>query len=73
MSLRNLQRRTVKLEKDRKRRPSPIVLWYGSWDAFVDDVHAAVNAGALDPEFLDTVDALRAWEASGFWAVAYAL
>lgn len=72
MSLRTLQRRTAKLEKGRKPRPSPIVIWFGSWDAFVDGAYAAVGVGTLDAEFLDVVDALRAWEASGVWAVAYA-
>lgn len=32
--------------------------------------YSDVNAGKLDAEFLDVVDALRAWEASGVWAVA---
>jgi len=38
------------------------VIWFGSWDAFVDGVYAAVSAGTLDAEFLDVVDALRSWE-----------
>ena len=72
MSLRTLQRRVAKIEKGRKARPSPIVVWFGSWDAFVDGAYAAVNAGKLDAEFLDVVDSLRAWEAGGVWAVAHA-
>lgn len=72
MSLRALQRRTAKLEKARKPRPSPFVMFYGSWDAFVGGVYAEVNAGTLDSEFLDVVDALRVWDAAGVWAVAYA-
>lgn len=70
MSLRALERRTTKLEKARKPRPSPIVIFYGSWDAFVDGAYAGVSAGTLDPEFLDVVDALRTWDALGVWAVA---
>jgi hypothetical protein len=62
MSLRALQRRTARLEKARKPRPSLIVIWFGSWDAFVDQAYAAVGAGTLDAEFLDIVDALRGWE-----------
>lgn len=72
MSLRALQRRTARLEKARKPRPSPIAIWFGSFDAFVDGAYAAVNAGALDRDFLDVVDALRLWEDGGVWAVAYA-
>lgn len=72
MSLRALQRRTAKLEKARKPRPSPFVIFYGSWDTFVDRVYAEVNAGTLDAEFLDVVEALRAWDALGVWAMAYA-
>ncbi|AUW58303.1 hypothetical protein C1T17_09510 [Sphingobium sp. SCG-1] len=65
MSLRALQRRVKRIEAGRKPRPSPIVIWFGSWDAFVDGAYSAVSAGALDRDFLDVVDALRAWEASG--------
>ena len=72
MSLRTLQRRVAKIEKGRKARPSPIVIFYGSWDAFVDGAYAAVSAGTLDAEFLDIVDSLRAWETGGVWAVAHA-
>ena len=72
MSLRTLQRRVAKIEKGRQVRPSPIVLWYGSWDAFVDGAYAGVNAGALDPEFLDLVEALRNWERGELWMLAYA-
>lgn len=71
MSLRALQRRVKRMEEGRKPRPSPIVIWYGSWDAFVDGAYAAVSAGALDAEFLDIVDTLRSWDAGGVWAVAY--
>lgn len=71
-SIRALQRRTAKLEKGRKPRPSPIVIWFGSSDAFADGAYAAVSAGALDADFLDVVDSLRAWDASGVWAMAYA-
>lgn len=62
MSLRALQRRVKRIEEGRKPRPSLIVIWFGSWDAFVDGAYAAVSTGTLDAEFLDVVDALRAWE-----------
>lgn len=51
---------------------SPIVILYGSWDPFVDGVYLAVNEGALDPDFIDILDILRAWDTDGVWAVAYA-
>lgn len=72
MSLRALQRRVKRIETARKPRPSPIVVWFGSWDAFVDRAYAGVSAGTLDAEFLDVVDALRAWDAGEIWAVPYA-
>lgn len=70
--IRALQRRVKRMETARKPRPSPIVILYGSWDAFVDGAYAAVSAGALDPDFLDVVDIMRAWDAGGVWALAYA-
>lgn len=72
MSLRALQRRVKRIEEGRKPRPSPIVIWFGSWDAFVDGAYAAVSAETLDAEFLDVVDALREWDEGGVWALAYA-
>ncbi len=62
----------AKLEKGAKPKPSPVVILYGSWDAFVDGAYAGVSAGTLDPEFLDIVDILRAWERGMVWALAYA-
>jgi hypothetical protein len=72
MSLRTLQRRVAKIEKGAKPRPSPILILYGSWDAFVDGAYGAVNAGTLDADFLDVLDILRAWDDAGVWALAYA-
>lgn len=72
MSLRALQRRVKRMEEGRKPRPSPIVVLYGSWDPFVDGIYRAVNKGTLDPDFIDILDILRAWDADGVWAVAYA-
>lgn len=70
MSLRTLQRRVKRIEDARKPRPSPIAILYGSWDAFADGVFVAVNGGALDEDFLDVLDILRAWDAGGVWALA---
>lgn len=72
MSLRTLQRRTAKLEKGAKPRPSPFVVFYGTFDAFVDEAYAEAVEGRLCKEFLDVIDILRAWEDGGVWVLAYA-
>lgn len=72
MSLRTLQRRMAKLEKGAKPRPSPFVVLYGSFDAFVDTGYAEVNAGAVGADFLEILDILRSWESGGVWVLAYA-
>lgn len=72
MSLRALERRVAKIEKGRKPRPSPFVLLYGSFDAFIDAGYAEVNAGTLGEDFLGVLDALRGWESGGVWVLAYA-
>ncbi|KPF89344.1 hypothetical protein IP81_16965 [Novosphingobium sp. AAP83] len=68
MSLRALQRRTAKLEKAGKPRPSLIVVWYGSFDAWIEQtVLPVVESGALDGEdMIVVVAALREWESSVF-------
>lgn len=72
MSLRALERRVAKIEKGRKPRPSPFVLLYGSFDAFVDEAYRDAVAGKLCKDFLDVIDILRAWEDGGVWVLAYA-
>jgi len=72
MSLRTLQRRVAKLEKGAKPRPSPFVIFYGSFDAFADAAYAELEAGRLDGQYLHIIDALRTWDEGGVWAVAYA-
>jgi len=73
MSLRTLQRRVAKLEKAGKPRASPIVIAYGSFEAFVDEAYAGMRAGKLDQnDMLDVIEALRGWEVRGVWAMAYA-
>ncbi len=73
MSLRTFQRRLAKLEKSRKPRPSPFVIAYGSFEAFVDETYAEIRAGKLDQnEMLCIIEALRSWEVRGVWAIAYA-
>ena len=69
MSLRALQRRVAKLERGDKPRPSPIALWYGSFDAWVErEVLPGLESGALDGDFVVIVAALRAWEEGGLYA-----
>jgi hypothetical protein len=60
--IRALQRRVAKLETARKPRPSPIAVWYGSFDKFVDATYPEIIAGKLCDEFYDIIDALRGWE-----------
>jgi len=73
MSLRTLQRRLAKLEKAGKPKPSPIVIAYGSFEAFVDLTYAEIRAGKLDQtDMLEIIESLRAWEVSGVWVMAYA-
>ncbi len=49
--IRALQRRVNRIEKDRKPRPSPIAVMYGSFDKFVDASYAKIIAGELGDEF----------------------
>lgn len=72
MSLRALQRRTAKLEKGAKPRPSPIVIIYGSFDKLVDETFAEIIAGKLRDEWYDILTTLRSWEDGGVWVLAYA-
>jgi len=72
MSLRALERRVAKIEKGRKPRPSPFILLYGSFDAFVDEAYGEAVAGKLCKDFLDVIDILRSWEDGGVWVLAYA-
>lgn len=74
MNLRSLQRRVVRIEKDRKPRPSPFVIAYGSFHIFVERSWAEIRAGHLDEaEMLDVIEALRRWEEDGTWERAYEL
>ncbi len=63
--IRALQKRLGKLEDAGKPRPSPIAVWYGSFDAWVErEVLPGVESGALAAEdMIEVVTALRGWEA----------
>lgn len=69
MGLRALQRRVKRLEQADMPRPSPFVLWYGSFDAWVEqDILPGVESGALDQAgMIRIVAALRRWEHDGTW------
>jgi hypothetical protein len=73
-ALRALHRRTAKLERASKPRPSPFVLWFGSFDVFVEVVVIpGIESGALArDDMIEIVAALRLWEEDGTWARAAA-
>ncbi len=60
--IRALQRRLKRIEKAETPKPSPIAIWYGSFDKFVDATYPEIIAGKLCDEFYDIIDALRGWE-----------
>lgn len=72
--IRALQKRLGKLEDAEKPRPSPFVLLFGSFDAWVEqEVLPGIESGALDHrDMVSVVNSLRAWEANGTWGQAYA-
>lgn len=72
MSLRALQRRVKRLETGEKPRPSPFVVWYGSFDAWVEQqILPGIESGALDgSDMIVIVAALRRWETGGAWDLA---
>lgn len=73
-AVRALQRRVIKLENAAKPTPSPLVLFYGSFDLFVEvAILPGIESGALSrPDMIDVVAALRVWENDGTWTRAYA-
>lgn len=64
--VRSLARRVRRLEQGRDRR-SPVVVMFGSFDAFEAHCERAIDAGTLDAEFRECVAAMRLWESSGVW------
>lgn len=46
---------------------SPIVQWFGSFDAFKAEVQASIDAGHLDPEIAVVVRSFEAWETTDVW------
>ena len=73
LNVRAMDRRLAKLEKARRPQRSPIVIAYGSFEAFTVEAYAEIWAGKLDQiEMLEIIEALRGWEAKGVWMMAYA-
>ena len=72
--IRALQRRIKRIEEAEKPRPSPFVLLFGSFDAWVErDVLPGIESGALDQrDMISVVTALRRWEHDGTRGEAYA-
>lgn len=72
-AVRALQRRIIKLEYAAKPRRSPLVVFYGSFDLFVEDVIlSGIESGALDcTDMIDIIAALRRWEDDGTWDRAH--
>lgn len=54
MAVRNLLARVAKLEQSRTPT-SPIEIWFGSLDAFADDLRAGIAAGTYDPKDMPVV------------------
>lgn len=73
-AVRALQRRVVKLEHAAKPRRSPIAIFYGSFDLFVEvAILPDIESGLLDrDDMIDIVAALRRWETDGTWDRAHA-
>lgn len=73
-AVRALSRRVVKLEHAAKPRRSPLVIFYGSFDLFVEvAVLPFIECGALDrDDMIEVVAALRRWESDGTWDRAHA-
>jgi hypothetical protein len=57
------------VEHAAKPRRSPIVIFYGSFDRFVEvAILPGIESGALDrADMIEIVGALRLWESDGTW------
>ena len=73
-AVRALSRRVARIEKADRTKPSPFVLWFGSFDAFVEKhVLPDMERGALDrADMIVIVAALRSWELDGTWSRVHA-
>jgi hypothetical protein len=66
--IRALQKRLARLEDAGKPKPSLIAVWYGSFDAWVEQaVLPGVESGALAADdMVEVVAALRCWEGAAY-------
>ena len=72
-AVRALAKRVARLEQAGKPRPSPFVIFYGSFDAFADTVLPGYLDGTYDKgDMIAVIAALRNWETDGTWQQAYA-
>lgn len=72
MSLRALQRCVKRMEDAGKPKQSPISIWFGALDAWVEnDILPGIESG-VNRDMVDVVAALRAWETGGIRERAYA-
>lgn len=73
-AVRALQRRVARLERADKPRPSPFVMWFGSFDAWVErHVLPDIENGLLDcADIVVVIAALRTWESDATWDRAHA-
>lgn len=55
---------------EQARRPtSPFELWYGTLDAFTDQLRAGIASGIYDPRDMPVViDSIRRWHRDGVWS-----
>lgn len=69
-AVRALQKRVARIERASMPRPSPFVIAFGSFDAWVErQVLPGIEAGLLDrADMIEIVAALRAWELAGVWS-----
>lgn len=73
-AVRALQRRVVKLEHAAKPRTSRLILWFGSFDRFVEiAILPGIESGALArDDMIEIIACLRRWETDGTWDRAHA-
>lgn len=66
--MRSLLARVQRLE-ERRSPSSPFERWYGSVEAFTDELRAGIADGSYDPLDMPVViAAIERWHADGVWA-----
>jgi hypothetical protein len=68
VAVRSLLARVAKLEQARSPA-SPIELWFGSLEAFSNDLRAGIRAGEYDPtDMPEVIAGIERWHREGAWA-----